>query len=50
MSRSIKKGPFVEEKLYNEADDKSCFTSDALAPTYLRKPQAEREREERSKK
>ncbi len=37
----------VAEKLYNETEDKSIFTSDALVPTYLRKPQAEREREER---
>ncbi|MBR6676823.1 MAG: tRNA (adenosine(37)-N6)-threonylcarbamoyltransferase complex dimerization subunit type 1 TsaB [Clostridia bacterium] len=37
----------VAEKLYNEADDKSSFTPASLNPTYLRKPQAEREREER---
>ena len=39
----------VAEKLYEGAEDKSVFTSAALNPTYLRKPQAEREREERLK-
>lgn len=37
----------VAEKLYSDSDDKAVFTSSALNPTYLRKPQAEREREER---
>ena len=39
----------VAEKLYNDTEDKSVFTPSALNPTYLRKPQAEREREERLK-
>lgn len=39
----------VAEKLYREASDRSVFTAAALNPTYLRKPQAEREREERLK-
>ena len=39
----------VAEKIYNEAEDKSVFTHASLNPTYLRKPQAEREREERLK-
>lgn len=39
----------VAEKLYNAAPDKSVFTHASLNPTYLRKPQAEREREERLK-
>ncbi len=39
----------VAEALYNAAEDKSVFTASALNPTYLRKPQAEREREERLK-
>lgn len=39
----------VAEMLYNETCDKSVFTPEALNPTYLRKPQAEREREERLK-
>ena len=39
----------VAEKLYESSEDKSVFTSSALNPTYLRKPQAEREREERLK-
>ena len=37
-------------KKYNEAEDKSVFTDAALLPVYLKKPQAEREREERLKK
>ena len=37
----------VAEKIYGDAPDKSAFTPAALNPTYLRKPQAEREREER---
>ncbi|MBQ4067379.1 MAG: tRNA (adenosine(37)-N6)-threonylcarbamoyltransferase complex dimerization subunit type 1 TsaB [Clostridia bacterium] len=37
----------VAEKLYSSTEDRSVFTSAALNPTYLRKPQAEREREER---
>ena len=36
----------VAERIYNEANDKT-FHPDALVPTYLRKPQAEREREEK---
>jgi len=36
----------VGEKIYTEAEDKSCFTEERLAPRYLRKTQAEREREE----
>ena len=39
----------VAEKLYSVAPDRSVFTSANLNPTYLRKPQAEREREERLK-
>lgn len=39
----------VAEKIYNEAEDRSVFTHSSLNPTYLRKPQAEREREERLK-
>ena len=39
----------VAEALYNATEDKSVFTASALNPTYLRKPQAEREREERLK-
>ena len=39
----------VAEALYNATEDKTVFTSSALNPTYLRKPQAEREREERLK-
>ncbi len=39
----------VAEKVYESTDDKSVFTSTSLNPTYLRKPQAEREREERLK-
>lgn len=35
---------------YNEADDRTVFTDTALLPVYLKKPQAEREREERLKK
>lgn len=37
----------VAERVYEEASDKSVFTDSAANPTYLRKPQAEREREER---
>lgn len=37
----------VAERIYSEAPDKSVFTDSAANPTYLRKPQAEREREER---
>lgn len=40
----------VGERIYNEAEDKSAFTDTALLPVYLKKPQAEREREERLKK
>jgi len=39
----------VAKKLYDSTEDKSVFTPSALNPTYLRKPQAEREREERLK-
>ncbi len=39
----------VAEKLFGNTEDKSVFTASALNPTYLRKPQAEREREERLK-
>lgn len=39
----------VAEKLYENTADKSVFSSASLNPTYLRKPQAEREREERLK-
>ena len=38
---------YVGERIYNAADDKSVFTDVALQPIYLKKPQAEREREER---
>ena len=34
-------------KMYADAEDKSVFTDAALVPVYLRKTQAEREREER---
>ena len=34
-------------KTWNEAEDKTAFTAAALMPVYLRKAQAEREREER---
>lgn len=37
-------------KKYTRAEDKTGFTADALLPTYLRKPQAQREREERMQK
>jgi len=37
----------VALRIYNEAEDKTGFCAAALNPTYLRKPQAEREREER---
>lgn len=37
----------VAERLWNSTEDKSVFSASALVPTYLRKPQAEREREER---
>ncbi|MBE6715046.1 MAG: tRNA (adenosine(37)-N6)-threonylcarbamoyltransferase complex dimerization subunit type 1 TsaB [Ruminococcaceae bacterium] len=39
----------VAKRKYDLCEDRSVFTSDSLAPTYLRKPQAEREREERLK-
>ncbi len=35
------------EKIFKEADDISVFTENKLSPSYLRKTQAEREREER---
>ena len=38
----------VAEKIYDEAEDKS-FSPDSLVPTYLRKPQAERERLEKER-
>jgi tRNA threonylcarbamoyladenosine biosynthesis protein TsaB len=34
-------------KIWNDASDKSVFTQDSISPVYLRKTQAEREREER---
>lgn len=37
----------VGERIYNASDDKSVFTDAALQPVYLKKTQAEREREER---
>lgn len=37
----------VAENIWNKTEDKSIFTPDALLPVYLRKPQAERERDER---
>ncbi len=37
----------VAAQVYQEAEDKSIFTEAALVPLYLRKSQAEREREER---
>lgn len=37
----------VARKIWDETEDKSVFSPDALAPVYLRKPQAQREREER---
>ena len=40
----------VGERIYNAAEDKTIFTDAALLPVYLKKPQAEREREERLKK
>lgn len=36
-------------RMYMGADDKAGYTGEALLPTYLRKPQAEREREARMK-
>lgn len=39
----------VAERLWNAAEDKSVFSASSLVPIYLRKPQAEREREERLK-
>lgn len=36
----------IAERIYDDAEDKT-FHPDALVPTYLRKPQAEREREEK---
>ena len=38
------------EKLYAQAEDTSAFTEDKLSPAYLRRTQAEREREERLSK
>jgi tRNA threonylcarbamoyladenosine biosynthesis protein TsaB len=38
---------YVGERIYNAAEDKSVFTDMELQPIYLKKPQAEREREER---
>lgn len=37
----------VGERIYNAAEDKAVFTDAALQPVYLKKTQAEREREER---
>ena len=37
------------QRIYLAAEDKTAFSAAALLPTYLRKPQAEREREERMK-
>ena len=37
----------VGERIYREAADKAVFTDAALQPVYLKKTQAEREREER---
>ena len=37
----------VAERIYNGEADKSVFTNGNLLPVYLKKPQAEREREER---
>ncbi len=37
----------VGERIYNASEDKSIFTDAALQPVYLKKTQAEREREER---
>ena len=37
----------VARRIWDETEDKSVFSPDALAPVYLRKPQAQREREER---
>ncbi len=34
-------------RIYRNADDKTNYTAEALLPTYLRKPQAQREREAR---
>lgn len=39
----------VAERMYEETTDKSVFCPDSFAPVYLRKPQAEREREEKLK-
>ncbi|MBQ8475072.1 MAG: tRNA (adenosine(37)-N6)-threonylcarbamoyltransferase complex dimerization subunit type 1 TsaB [Clostridia bacterium] len=38
------------ERLYCEAEDKTQYTDVELSPIYLKKPQAEREREERLEK
>ncbi len=38
---------FAGMKKWNESEDKSAFTAASLMPVYLRKSQAEREREER---
>ena len=40
----------VGERIYSAAEDKSVFTDAVLQPIYLKKPQAEREREERLSK
>lgn len=37
----------VAERIWNSTEDKSVFSAASLVPVYLRKPQAEREREER---
>lgn len=37
----------VARRIWDETEDKSVFSPDSLAPVYLRKPQAQREREER---
>ena len=38
---------FLGQRLYLGAEDKKQFTHFELSPIYLKKPQAEREREER---
>ena len=40
----------IGEKMYNEAEDKTVFSDAAMLPVYLKKTQAEREREERLSK
>ncbi len=37
----------IGERIYNEAEDKTIFSDAAMLPVYLKKTQAEREREER---